>query len=68
MAYKPDVSSGTTNTTTYTLSGAGVVTSASIADGRARTVTYTNDAYGLTVRRDEADSLGTGDPHEIWYR
>lgn len=40
-----------------------------IADGRARSVTYTNDLNGQVLKRDEQDNVYTqGDPHEIWYR
>jgi hypothetical protein len=62
--------SGTTTSgsTTYTLGAAGQLNSASIVDGRSRTVTFTNDMNGQALRRDEADSLSTGDPHEVWYR
>jgi hypothetical protein len=68
-SYKPDVTAGTTYTTTDTLSASGVITSASIADSRARTVTFVNDALDQTIRRDEADgNTSTGDPHQVWYR
>ncbi|WP_367185880.1 LysM peptidoglycan-binding domain-containing protein [Sphingomonas bacterium] len=61
--------------TYYTNSALGVFQSASVADGRARTITVTNNALGQAIRRDEADGTawnGTtytgGDPHEAWYR
>jgi hypothetical protein len=63
--------SGTTTSgsTTYTLGAAGQLNSASITDGRSRTVTFTNDMNGQALRRDEADAnYSTGDPHEVWYR
>ena len=47
----------------------GQMTSANISDGRSRVVTYTNNAAGQIIRRDEADgNSSTGDPHEVWYR
>ncbi|HYD37424.1 MAG TPA: hypothetical protein VEA60_07410, partial [Allosphingosinicella sp.] len=55
-------------TTTYVYNGAGQLGSAQIDDGRRRSVTWTNDLTGQALRRDEADSLPGGDPHEIWYR
>ncbi|QNA82920.1 LysM peptidoglycan-binding domain-containing protein [Sphingomonas sp. So64.6b] len=54
--------------TYYTYNGFGVFTSASVNDGRPRTITVRNDALGQALRRDEADYNGGGDPHEIWYR
>jgi YD repeat-containing protein len=67
--YKKDVTSSTTYTSTYSLSPSGTVTSASINDGRPRTVTFKNDLDGKVVRRDEADNNSSqGDPHEVRYR
>lgn len=54
----------TNYTTTYDYSRSGVLASAYIADGVPRTVTYTNDANGKVIARDES---GTA-PHERWYR
>jgi hypothetical protein len=46
--------------------GFGTPTSVTIADGRPRTVTITNDINGQAIRRDEADNNYTaGDPHEV---
>ncbi|WP_163368305.1 hypothetical protein, partial [Enterobacter hormaechei] len=49
--------------------------SASVQDGRPRTITATYDALGQAIRRDEEDgnawnpaTFGGGDPHEVWYR
>jgi hypothetical protein len=40
-----------------------------VADGRPRRVTFTNNAQGQVLHRDEADGYtSTGDPHEIWFR
>jgi len=52
---------------------AGRLTSASINDGKPRTVTYRMDENGQIIRRDEsrpsnAPSGQTGSPHEVWYR
>ncbi|WP_371397596.1 polymorphic toxin-type HINT domain-containing protein [Fretibacter rubidus] len=61
-------SSNTLSSTSYSYSKSGVLVSARISDGRARTVTFTNDNQGQTIRRDESDNKAGGDPHEIWYR
>ncbi|HEV2817243.1 MAG TPA: LysM peptidoglycan-binding domain-containing protein, partial [Allosphingosinicella sp.] len=65
-----NVSGADTNyTTTNSYTGSGRLASASIADGRARTVTFVTNMAGEIIRRDEADGNYTnGDPHEIWYR
>jgi hypothetical protein len=61
-----------TNTTTFAYEIAGgqsQLKSAQINDGRARSVTYSNDLNGQVMRRDESDrNTSAGDPHEIWYR
>jgi hypothetical protein len=57
--------------TTFTydiVGGQALMHSASIADGRPRNVSYVSDFLGQVIRRDEADALAGGDPHEIWYR
>lgn len=61
---------GTVARNTYhSYDGSGTLLSASIADGRPRTVTYTSTASGQTIRRSEADNQpSNGDPHEVWYR
>lgn len=60
------------NPTYYTYfdyDAAGRLTSASIQDGRPRSVTFRIDENGQIIRRDEADNNTTnGDPHEVWYR
>ena len=67
--YKPDVNQSTTWTSTYNYSASGQLGTVGIADGRSRTVTFTNDMAGQVIRRDESDNNATnGDPHEIWYR
>lgn len=66
--------SNTIFTSTYRYDAFGRLTSASVNDGRPRTVTYTNDVNGPStgsgvIRRDEADSnTSNGDPHELYYR
>ncbi len=57
-----------TYTSSYNYGASGALETISIADGRARTVTFTNDVSGQALKRDEADQLSGGDPHEIWYR
>jgi hypothetical protein len=59
----------------YSYTPAGVLASVNVVDGRARTVTLTNDVYGQALRRDESDgtawnptTFNGGDPHEAWYR
>ncbi|MGK6321443.1 hypothetical protein, partial [Sphingomonas sp. DT-204] len=67
--YTPDTwASGTVQRSYYTNSGTGVFRSASVQDGRPRTIGVVNNALGQAIRRDEADGLASGDPHEIWYR
>jgi hypothetical protein len=66
--YKPDTGSSTTYTTTYTYNAFAQLTSIGVADGRPRTVTLRNSADGQAIRRDEADALSGGDPHEVYYR
>ncbi|MDP3458189.1 MAG: LysM domain-containing protein, partial [Hyphomonas sp.] len=56
-------------TSVHAYDTAGTLLSASISDGRSRTVTYTSTASGQVVRRSEADgNTSNGDPHEVWYR
>jgi hypothetical protein len=56
VTYTPDTgTSGTTFTTGYAYTATGVLTGATIADGRPRTVAVSNDALGQALRRDEAD-------------
>jgi YD repeat-containing protein len=58
-----------TYTTTYSYDGSGTLSHISVADGRPRTIRYTNDMTGQAIRRRESDNDYTkGDPHEIWYR
>ncbi|WP_135212625.1 HNH endonuclease [Vitreimonas flagellata] len=72
IQFKPNTSQSTTNTSTYYydyLGGAAQVRQVSVADGRARSITYKSDLSGQVMRRDEADNnASNGDPHEIWYR
>jgi YD repeat-containing protein len=56
-------------TTSYGLGASGQLLSAYVADGRPRSIIYTNDMNGQVLRRDETDnSYQKGDPHEVWYR
>jgi len=57
-----------THETDYRYDGFGQLYRADIRDGRPRSVTFTNDMSGQVLRRDEADGLAGGDPHEVWYR
>ena len=50
------------------IGGQAQMRTATIADGRPRTVTFVSDFLGQVIRRDEKDNLSGGDPHEIWYR
>lgn len=54
--------------TNYYYSGVGQLETVSIGGDRPRTVSFINDLAGQAIRRDEADTKDTGDPHEIWYR
>lgn len=56
-----------------TIGGSSQLARVSIADGRPRVVYFTNDSFGQTLARDEADQITGpggqyGDPHERWYR
>ncbi|HEX3673457.1 MAG TPA: hypothetical protein VHU87_04225, partial [Rhizomicrobium sp.] len=62
--FNPDTSHSTLNTSTYSYDSLGHISSVAIADGRPRTVTFVTDNDGEVLRRDEADSLSSGDPHE----
>jgi YD repeat-containing protein len=66
-----NASSNTINTTTYVhdmVGGQAILEKATIADGRPRTLIWTNDMLGQVVRRSERDTQSGGDPHEIWHR
>ena len=68
IKHKPNTSQSTLYTTTYYYSPSGTLNSISVADGRARSISFTNDMNGLAIRRDEGDNSANGDPHEVWYR
>ncbi|MFN5128422.1 MAG: hypothetical protein ACK519_00810 [Sphingomonadaceae bacterium] len=70
IAYQPNTSQGTVYNTTFTLNALGQMTSAYIADGKPRSVSFTLDEIGQIIRRDESGYISgqTGNPHEIWYR
>jgi trimeric autotransporter adhesin len=58
-----------TYNTYFTYDAQGALKSASINDGRPRTVTYKTNVEGQAIRRDESDNnYNQGDPHEVWYR
>jgi hypothetical protein len=58
-----------THHTYFTYDAQGALKSASINDGRPRTVTYKTNVEGQAIRRDESDNnYNQGDPHEVWYR
>ncbi len=66
--FNPDTSHTTINTSIYHYDDLGHISTVNITDGRPRTVTFVTDNDNEVIRRDEADSLSTGDPHEIhWY-
>jgi YD repeat-containing protein len=46
----------------------GQLEKVNINDGRRREVRFTNNLAGEAIRRDEQDSNGAGDPHEVWHR
>lgn len=73
ISHKPNISQSTTYTTSFYLNNFGQLTGAYIADGKARSVSFTLDELGQIIRRDEtrpynAPSGQTGSPHEVWYR
>ena len=70
IAYQPNTSQGTVYNTIFTLNALGQMTSAYIADGKPRSVSFTLDEIGQIIRRDESGYISgqTGNPHEIWYR
>lgn len=70
VAYRPDASNTNVQwNTTYSLTAGGLTNSAHIADGRPRTVSFTLNAVGQVLRRDESDNNSSaGDPHQVWYR
>ncbi|MEI9851975.1 MAG: LysM peptidoglycan-binding domain-containing protein [Sphingomonas sp.] len=53
--------------TWYEHDALGNLVTASIVDGRPRTVTLVNDAEGRVLQRDEWDALPGGDPRELHY-
>ena len=68
ISYKPNTGQSTTYTTTYGYSGSGTLVSASVQDGRPRTVAIINNVLGQAVKRDESDTTTSqGDPHRISY-
>lgn len=73
ISNKPNISQSTTYNTSFYLNSFGQLTGAYIADGKARSVSFTLDELGQIIRRDEtrpynAPSGQTGSPHEVWYR
>jgi YD repeat-containing protein len=65
--YKPDISQGTTHTSTFYYNDSGFLQSVYIQDGRPRTVSFISDGNGLILQRDEADNQAGGDPRELHY-
>ena len=68
--YDADTSSSSNQigSTSYQYSKNGTLIGSNIRDGRSRSVTFTVDNNGQTIRRVEKDNKTGGDPHEIWYR
>ena len=67
IAYKPDISKSTVNSSAYAYDALGRLTSVQITDGRPRTVSFVTNADGTIIQRDEADASSSGDPREIYY-
>jgi trimeric autotransporter adhesin len=67
---KPNINQSTTYNTSFALNNFGQLTSAYIADGKPRSISYTLDELGQIIRRDEGGYISgqTGNPHEVWYR
>jgi hypothetical protein len=59
ITYKPDITQSSTNTSDNWYDIKGHLGSVTISDGRPRTATFINDANGLVLSRDEADSSGS---------
>jgi YD repeat-containing protein len=65
---QPDVTSGTTNTSTFTYDNQGHLVSVNIQDGQPRTISYVTNAQGEILKRDVAFANGsTTGPHEEHY-
>jgi LysM domain len=61
----------TASTTSFAYAHIGaqpLLLTASVSDGRSRTITYKTDLSGQVYKRDEVDNSAAGDPHEVWYR
>lgn len=54
--------------TLFSYNAWGQLEKANVNDGRRREVRFTNNLAGEAIRRDEQDSNGAGDPHEVWHR
>lgn len=68
ITHRPNTSSGTTHTSTFTYDVNGRLTFANIQDGRPRNVTYVTDMAGQVMSRSEADTVTTtGDPKDYSY-
>jgi YD repeat-containing protein len=74
LSFRPNTSQSTTYQTSYTYDYNGHLTTATINDGRSRSVTYINDAAGQILSRTEADNVGYnvnagtgGDPKTVWW-
>ena len=61
------VSGGTTNSSTFYYDESGHLTSVYVQDGRARTISFINDANGQILQRDEVDNQSGGDPRELHF-
>ncbi|MEH3101098.1 pre-toxin TG domain-containing protein [Sphingomonas adhaesiva] len=69
ISYRPNTSSSTTYTTTFTIDRLGRLASATTDDARRRSVVYRANAEGQVIQRQEYDNNSSaGDPHEVWYR
>lgn len=74
LSFRPNTSQSTTYQTSYTYDYNGHLTTATINDGRPRSVTYINDTAGQILSRTEADNVGYnvnagtgGDPKTVWW-
>lgn len=61
------VSGSTNNNSYFYYDTSGHLTSVNIQDGRPRSISFINDAYGQILQRDENDNQSGGDPRELHF-
>ena len=67
-AYRPDVTKPSIKNSTFSYDVNGHLSSVYVNDGRPRTITYTTDANGQILTRQERDNNNSqGDPKDLYY-